>query len=330
MNPIKKYSGSIQRNYTVDLFRIIACFGVIFIHVHNSTYASELVSKYFSYFCVPYFYISALTYFSSSLSRGVKVRQIFLKVGKRIGLPFLAWSIIYAGLIIAKSLLIKGSFTINIPRTFLYGESAEHLYYLPELIIMEVIVLSIYLLAVVNKSVIGLLFLLIAFAYLIWGSWNKYYGITSCNSLIVYVAMSFFIIPQIYKNSRDWRYLMVGFILILFTLSNNYFSYPDIIKIYLSSIPAGGIGIFLIALNLPNLKLPYQLSVVALATYGIYLSHILFVEAFEMAFDVLHYNFTYNLFNKMLFALVTLTFCVIFVLIIRKNKYTRLILLGED
>ena len=147
-----------QRNTNVDLVRTIACFGVVAIHVHSTTKAAEGLGHFFLQFCVPFFYLTAITYFVSSLGGNVSIKKFAKKTWKRLGLPFLTWSCIYVILLYIKSRVTGNGHVPNIPQVFLYGSSAEKMYYLPQLITLQAITLSVYLLCLI-KSIIN------AFAY---------------------------------------------------------------------------------------------------------------------------------------------------------------------
>ena len=56
-----------SRNTTIDLFRLIATFGVITIHVPFSTPAAKIYFNVFWPFCVPFFYMASLTFYFINL-----------------------------------------------------------------------------------------------------------------------------------------------------------------------------------------------------------------------------------------------------------------------
>lgn len=321
-----------SRNSTIDLIRTVACLGVIAIHVHSATPAAESVGLFFLNFCVPFFFATALTYFAQSLRPTIEVSATIKKVAKRIGIPFLVWSFIYAALLFIKSSVSGKPYSIDFLRVFLYGESAEHMYYLPELLTMQLLMLGIYLLANRIKTHIGFWLVVGPIAYLAWGYWNKYFGITPAKCIIVYLVAGFFIAPTIKNPTKKWLPLLIGFFLFILPLLVSGFGITNslILNEYFFSLPLSGVGLLLIALNLPNIETPSWLAGITSATYGIYLSHVMFLEAFEFFAEKSHISIYYNLTNKLMISCAIFLTCTIFVLIVRKISRLRPVLLGEN
>lgn len=323
---------SAARNSTIDLIRTLACFGVVVIHVHSSTAAAESLAVFFLNFCVPFFFATAITYFASSLGPAIDIKSTVTKILKRIGLPFLAWSFIYAALLFVKSSISGKPHSFDLSRVFLYGESAEHIYYLPELLAMQLLALGIYLLTNRIKPAIGLWLVIIPIAYLTCGGWNHYFGITPTKCVIAYLIAGFCLAPSIKSSVKQWYLLLIGIVLFALPLLVSAFKATEspFLNEYLFSLPLSGIGLLLIALNLPNISLPAWVGNITSATYGIYLSHVMLLEAFEFISEKAHLPVTYNLGNKLLVSSMIFIMCAIFVFITRKITLLRPILLGEN
>lgn len=319
-----------HRNTTIDLVRIIAAFGVVAIHVHANTPAAENVSRIFLVFCVPFFFTVALAYFIISLRKAASIKDVFSKNLKRIGVPLLTWSIIYSSLLLVKSLLTHGDRAFDVVRIFLYGESAEQMYYLPELLIMQLLVVGIFMLVYNRKQAIALAVLAGAAFYLLWGSVHNYFGVTSTKALLVYMVAAFYIAAKITKRQQSWSYFVVGIVLLSLAISNLFIAYPTVLQDYFLTLPIGGVGAVLMTLNMPRIALPNWLLVVASTTYGVYLSHVMFLECLEFGFEIIHYNVFYNFVTKLLVAIVVFCIAVLFTLIVRRNTFLRSVLLGEN
>ena len=318
-----------QRKSFVDIVKIIACFGVIIIHVHSSTIAAENIGQFFLSFCVPYFYITAIAYFIKSLRKDMFLKEIFRKMWNRIGVPFIVWSIIYASLLVIKSQITGNGHTLNIFRVFMYGESAEHMYYLPELIILQLIAISIFLLVFDIKQVVGLGVMFTATFYLVWGHTHSYFGVSALKNIITYLVIGFFIAPKINRSEISWPYLFLGMGLIILSLTGSNFNCAFLINEYVISLPLGGCGLLLLSLNIPNIRLPKSLTSLSSTTYGIYLSHVVFLEAFEYMVDKIHYSINYNLTNKVLISIFIFMCSSLFVMLTKKSSVLSPLLLGE-
>lgn len=323
---------SSSRNSTIDIIRTIACFGVIIIHVHSTTPAAQYLGLFFLNFCVPFFFVTALSYFINGLSQTVNVKTTITKIVKRIGIPFLTWSLIYTALLFVKNTILGKPYPLDLIRIFLYGESAEHMYYLPELLAMQLLALGIYLLAKRIKPVIGLLLVAGSVAYIAWGQWHHYFGTTPAKCVLVYLAASFLIAPLIKSKSRQWSLMLIGVALFALPLLVSGFGITNnqLLNDYLFSLPLSGIGLLLIALNLPAISVPDWTKNITSATYGIYLSHVMFLEAFEFISEKSHRAINYDLANKLAVSFIIFSTCVIFILIIRKISFLRPLLLGEN
>ncbi|WP_162549704.1 acyltransferase family protein [Hymenobacter nivis] len=311
------------------MFRLLACFGVVAIHVHSSTAAAENTGRFLSLFCVSFFFITALTYFVANLNESADVNGIALKIWKRIGRPLLAWSVIYAGLLLAKNILTHGNRTFDLVKIFLYADSAEHLYYLPQLIVMQVIALSVFLLINNTKHLLAVGLFAGALGYLAWGSWHDCYGITDYRAIAVYVATAFGFARVLKSPGRDWRYLVLGLVLAGLAVSGLLVVYPEPARSFVLVLPIGGLGLLLIALSLPSLVVPKWLATLAATTYGVYLSHVLFLEALEFLLEKKHYTLQYNLPAKLLVTTLIFAISVVFTLVARRIPLLRALLLGE-
>lgn len=330
--PTKKKQISHGHNLSVEFIRLLACFGVISIHVHANTLSASNLSGAFSIFCVPFFFSTGLVFFTSNLNNKTSVKSSLFKIWKRIGVPFVAWSTIYTCLIIAKSLLTGSNkaFTIySLGRIYLYGESSEHLYFLPELIVMQIIILGIYLITTSSKPIIGVGLITIAMCYLAWGYMYGYYYITPVNSIIIYILVAIIVSTRLKQIKNNWHYLVVGIVLITTSVFGTYFNTIKFLEMYLFSLPLGGIGLLLLTLCSPRTYLPKWILVATSTTYGVYLSHVLFLEAIEFLIEKLHYKIFYDLDTKILMTSFIFIISILFVLIIKKIYLLRTLLLGE-
>ncbi|HEX8357025.1 MAG TPA: acyltransferase [Segetibacter sp.] len=317
----------VYRNTTIDLLRIFACFGVVVIHVKATTISAENMGQFFLLFCVPFFYSAALVYFVNSLNEDQELKKVFSKIFKRIVVPFISWSVIYLALLLVKKYLQNEDMTFNVARVFLYGESAEHIYYLPQLICLQIIALSVFLLTRGVKVDIAVILFSLAILYLVSGHFFGCFGITSTEAIISYLTLAFFISTKILFKQTNILYAVAGITLIGIIVYWKFFNPPSIE--YLDAIPLGGLGLILLTLNIPGVRLPRSVASLAAATYGIYLSHVVFIEAFEFLLERLHYSINYNWTIKLGMAILVFGISTIFTLLIKKNPLGRSLLLGE-
>ena len=167
-----------------------------------------------------------------------------------------------------------------------------------------------------------------ALSYLAWGNWHNYYGITDYRTIAVYVATAFGF-ARVLKSPGNWRYLVLGLVLAGLAVSGLLVAYPEPARSFVLVLPIGGLGLLLIALSLPSLVVPKWLATLAATTYGIYLSHILFLEALEFLLEKKHYALQYNLPVKLLVTTLIFAISVVFTLVARRIPLSRALLLGE-
>ncbi|MDB5011045.1 MAG: hypothetical protein JWQ06_1834 [Mucilaginibacter sp.] len=321
------------RNITLDIIRVFAAFGVILIHVPANTYASLIPSILFHPICVPFFFITSLTYFFLSLKRKTfTIKMVANKTWFRILIPYFAWTAIYILCFVIKSALMQTHHTFSLLQDVFYGGSAIQLYFITDLIVMQAISLSFFILF--SKNVlniwIGILLLIFSICYLEIGSINNFFGVTNPITISIYLISAYYL-AKIKSSVVNFSYIIIGDVLIsiIFYCSLNYPDFENAYSTYTS--PLGGIGLFLIALGIPTkitmAKWMYNLST---TSFGIYLSHFLFLEAFEAILKKVHLNIYYDLTNRLLITVMIFIISIIFTLLLKKTGYGKMIFLGES
>ncbi|EHQ28461.1 acyltransferase family protein [Mucilaginibacter paludis] len=323
------------RNVSIDIVRLIAAFGVITIHVPFSTPAAGSINEFFSPLCVPFFFLVSLTYFISGLNGTDAVNEVFGKFWKRIILPFWGWTLIYTSLLLAKDYFIGGvsHHSLVFWRILFYGESAVQLYYLPQLVVLQLFAFSLYVIwkGDKGKKILGLGLLLLGAFYIAFGHAYNVFGVLPVTSILIYlIAATAIHYLNLLKLTLSYRCMIIGFFLLILILGANFLKaqYPFLRPF--AKLPIGGIGLLLLIIGLPKFKVPQWVLILCSTSYGIYLSHVVFLEFFETAIRKIHHGeINYDLFNKL--ALVTLIFIcsIILTLVLRKVSFLRKVLLGE-
>lgn len=325
-----------QRNTTVDFARLLAACGVIALHVPASTGGAHWLDIVFWPLCVPFFFVVSLVYFVANLAKGeVNLQSIFERSWYRLVIPYLAWTAIYTGLLVAKTLLVHGSREFTWWRILLYGESAVQLYFLPTLLLLQSLALALHLLlrAGPNRRVPGWLLLLGSSVYLGWGIQHQCFGLATVGSVAgisIYLATAFWLAPATNNTQPTASYLVLGGVCTLAAIGCNAVGYTALLAGYPLILPLGGVGLLLLTVGFPALRTAPWLAQMATTSFGIYLCHVLFLEATEFLLECLHlsgisYTFPVELLEiTLLFGVATL-----FTLLLRRVPLTRRLLLGE-
>jgi peptidoglycan/LPS O-acetylase OafA/YrhL len=314
------------RNQSIDLFRLIAAFGVIAIHLSPSTVDGERFSAYFLSFAVPYFLIISLYYFMRRFGT-LATPQIWDFRFDRLLVPYVVWSIIYFMIRCLKYRLENKPFDTDYLLLFFYGGASVQLYFLPLLFLFQVFAFALLLVINEPKRIFLMLPPLIGiFFYGYFGSINNYLGFTNFQQNILFYVFAAWILVflQASKTGRLVNVftgcLALGLILL----------HPELGYVGNFQGPLIGFGVASLAINCPfrsnNTLLGFLLS----CAYGIFLSHFLFLEAFELIMPkfglaLAPYSWVEKLVLSSLIALVS----ILFVLSVRRNRRAAYLLLGE-
>ena len=320
-----------ERNYLIDLVRVLAAWGVIAIHVSFNSKAAEKLGLFFLPLCVPFFYTISLTYFVLTLKEG-SIERIIRRIWLKITIPFLLWTFIYLILLYLKSIITNNYHSFVLWRSFFYGESAVQLYFLPQLIMMQILLLSFNLVINGNlkKTLLGLMLISIVIGYLIIGYNYNCFGVTKPLSLIIFLFSAFVLslIAKLTVNSKI--YIIPGILLVLLSVSKFFFNLPSNFILLLDNFPIGGTGLVLISFSIRINKIPNWVTIVTSTTFGVYLSHVLFLEAFEFISPKvwvggLYYDFT----MKVIVVNLIFICSVLFTLALKRFAFSKQLLLGE-
>lgn len=323
-----------SRNTTVDFLKIIAAFGVIAIHVHSDSPASRDVNKIFWPLCVPFFYAVSVAFFISG-SQNNSLKNILTKTWQRIIIPYLIWLTIYVGLLFVKSVLVHGDRNFVFWRAIFYGEYSLHLYYIPTLLMYQAFALAIILFF--NKQsrniVSGVIIFTIALIYLIVGDVNNCFGVSASGQIFgiaFFLTAAFWAAPLLKSSKNQWQYVAFGSVLVVFAIVSNWFGYRYPVLSYPLLFPIGGIGLLFVAVGFPCIKLPNWFILLSSTSYGIYLSHVLFLEAFEFVIEKkVNVGLYVDLPLKMIIVTGIFISAAAFTLVTRKLYLGKTLLLGE-
>jgi surface polysaccharide O-acyltransferase-like enzyme len=331
-----------QRNTTVDVARVLAAYGVIALHIPFSTRAAEWITLFFWPLCVPFFYTASLVYFIGGLKKTL-VPTLFARAWFRIVLPYMAWTAVYLGLLLAKNLVtsrpqqyvLHSPDSVDFWRVYLYGESGVQLYFLPILLMMQAMAAGIYLLVVASPKhwVAGGLLLAGAVFHLWFGIYYECFGIATPGAAItvaLYIAAAFALAPKMHDVRTKPSYVGVGIAMMLFAIICNSRGQSLLVLDAPMILPIGGIGLLLLAVGYPTCYLPKWLAQLASVSFGIYLCHIVFLEAFEFVANHLYHGaISYSLPFKLLEVSILFAVSAVFVMVLRQVPLLRQVFLGE-
>lgn len=320
-----------NRNYNIDLIKFFCAFGVICTHTKNSTNEADIIGSFFAPFRVPFFLIIALVFFISGFKK-IELSTLFNKIWVRIVIPYLVWSLIYMALIVIKNFMAHKEITNEWWQILFFGASAVQLYFIPKILVMQGFALGLILILKENlkRKIIGLIIFIISFIWLYIGVTNNRLGFNNSDYevIVIYLLIAFFISQLKDKNLFNGYYAILGGLLfIIIMILKFYLSSKSIFTNYYRVL--GGVSFTLLAFTLPNINISKKAGTIIGYSYGIYLSHIIFLEGFELFFKVLKINVFYNVAVKLIFSVSILCASIVFTYLIKKNDILKKYLLGE-
>jgi peptidoglycan/LPS O-acetylase OafA/YrhL len=131
---------SAARNDVLDLARLAAATGVIFIHCAPTTAAASQVVTFAQNVAVPFFLLSSLFLFWRETESGTAPASAFTRRWARVARPYLVWTALYFGARVALH-LVHGSSLAEAARhhdllhVLFAGGAAVQLYFLPLLLL---------------------------------------------------------------------------------------------------------------------------------------------------------------------------------------------------
>ena len=324
-------STTIQRNTTVDLARLFASFGVVAIHVHNSTPVAQAIGDFVWPLCVPFFYAVSLTYFVAGLSKS-STNAVVARAWWRLTVPYLVWTAIYTGLLLTKHLLVGQHPPLVWWRILFYGESAVHLYFLPELLLQQALALACFLLlSSTRRSGTGFVLLLGIVAYIAWGISHQVFALGQLVSIGTYLLLAFWLAPQLAVRRQRWLLAAPGILLTILAIGINMTGQNYLALGYPLSLLLGGIGLLLTTIGLPGSTISPAFALLSSLSFGIYLSHVIFLEAFELFTERLWppTGIYYTGGMKLLVTILTFASAALFTWLAHRYAVSRQLLLGE-
>jgi peptidoglycan/LPS O-acetylase OafA/YrhL len=318
------------RNNTVDVTKMVAAFGVIIIHLAPSTPAAETLSRIFSSFAVPFFLTIALYFFIARVLSLEWLRVSHLRLD-RILVPYAAWTLIYLALRLIKYRVQHRVVHLELVPAIFYGGTAVQMYFLPLLLLFQAQGLSLLLLfRNSRRRLFGIFLLFGAFIFGYIGSYEDYFGFQNCLGR-GYIYIFAAILLRYCQSQKFGRLLNVvaGGLIAGLILVAAVVDYHPGWQVFVAG-PLAGYSFAALALNLklPPFKAPWR-SVIG-CSYGIYLAHPLFLEAFQVIATRMGWELApYSILAKLLMSLLISACCILLIWICRSSRISAYCLLGE-
>ena len=320
------------RNVLLDVVRLVFAFGVAAIHLAPNTPAAEKVGQSFLLFAVPFFLMAGMYFFVGRLAGGETVPTARDLHFERLWLPYLAWTLIYAALHAGKDMAMHRPVGINVPAVALYGGAAVQMYFLPLLLLLQCWAWSVALLwRAPERRVLGGAIFVLATVFAVGGRSEQALGFQAVFlSGVLYPGGAFLLWR--FRDSAAFRRgnvpVAAGLVAVLLALV--ILGDPRDLLRYGRGAVAGYAAASL-ALAWPvHWRLGPRTAFLLGCSYGIYLAHFVFVEAFEFVAARRGWHIKpYDVSEKLGIALAVCAACVALIALVRTARLARTLLLGE-
>lgn len=315
-----RYSG-------IDSGKLIAAFGVILIHIAPSTSITERFSECFSVFAVSFFLFASIRFFIPSLSNK-PLDQLGRLIVSRIAIPYLVWTLIYLAAFVGKDFFTTFDRPVDCTGAVIYGAATVHLYFLPLLASIQLLLILASLsfrrhVGVQLLASIGFLSVALIASY---GFVNHYVGWNLVPSFPIFAVGSWFLARFDDSLKASKLALCFGTALLAIAILQRQIDFGLSHKYLPIDFLVGGLGFYLISLHLPAIAPASVLK----ASYGIYLSHFLLVEGCEFALQRCGFApKLYSFLQELVFAAIVFFTSLTLVQLLRKSKILAGPLLGE-
>jgi surface polysaccharide O-acyltransferase-like enzyme len=318
-----------KHNYAIDCGRLLAAFGVILIHLGPSTPQAEYLTEFFLISSVPFFIITSLYLFQAKEASFDNIRYA------RIIIPYISWSVIYLLARQVKSLISGTPLTHDWVGVLFFGDAGMHLYFLPLILCFQLLAaVGFRLLSRKEKQTsrkVFALLLAIALLILIYLPRDRVYTGFGDRFLLrgaLYILLAGMLInwlPNLMgQHRRVSLFSLSALIGLLFVGIGTSYIYRDFVSALIATL------ILIICLVKPIYTVSKDARLVLSSTYGIFLSHPLFVESTEVLMHKLSIDFLpYSVLFKLTYAAFIMGICILFVLLVRRWSTLSFLLLGE-
>lgn len=298
-----------------EYLRVIASFSVVWIH---TSFTNPILIKWnLNGFPVPCFLMMSIFLLGFKINQSK--RLVIKSLLKRILPQYIFWTLIYLVTRFLKAEFLNEEFVIGFNEIFL-GGSAVQLWFLPAIIIFQIVMLYIYnyknllldLTLCTSLFVCGFLF---NFHYATEWSFINFF--TFNMGFIVIGKITFFYYQKLSKsNIKNLRYILA--IIVVLIIYETYLNFTVYEKFFTNVVYSIVIFILFTVGNFTKSKIVTGLSKYS---FGIYLSHFLFYQFFYTILKIC--NIEIGLAITVLNILLTYISSYLFCLVIDKNKYLK-------
>jgi fucose 4-O-acetylase-like acetyltransferase len=320
-----------RRNLSVDALKLVAVFGVIIIGLAPSTEAAEALTRFFFGFAVPFFLLISLHFFIGRVNELPSTCLLGHLRFDRILVPYAVWSVVYASMRWVKYKIDGQSPSFDPIHIALFGGAGSHLYFLPLLLLFQTATLGVLLLRRENKDrFIGTAIIVGALIFGYIGDSGDYSGFEDgLAGAAIYVALAF-VLSGMQATALGCRINLILGILLTALLVLVAAGRPPL-RLGIFEGPLFGYGAAALALNFRFRPLAPTARWLLTCSYGVYLTHFAFVEAFKFLATRLGYNFTpYTIPSKIIIGAFLFFCCIVSVRLIRSYTLTAYLCFGES
>ena len=323
-----------SRNLSIDAFRLVCAYGVVFVHLAPCETYGDWVGRSFNVLTVPFFIVTGLFFFIRKTQSALQTPGLLMPRlhFDRLWVPYLSWTLLYLAMRLVKSHLQQTELAFEWPQLLLYGGAGVQLYFLPWMLLCQGWVLGILLLRKRQHLLLAGTVLLAALAYACLGSVKDYYQFEEAVPRSLLYVLAAWLLHQVQSSRRAvGANAWIGAVVSLAAVAA---AGLDVIPSWLAWVagPLAGYAVSSAVLALPAITSSSPLVLLALSSsYGIYLMHHGFIEGLEVVMARSGFPLTpYDFYVKsLLVAPLVCLACIGLIGGLRQSRHLRYLLLGE-
>ncbi|GAA5146141.1 hypothetical protein GCM10023213_38750 [Prosthecobacter algae] len=323
-----------SRNPSIDAFRLVCAYGVVFVHLAPCETYGDWVGRSFNILTVPFFIVTGLFFFIGKTHSALQTPGPLLPRlhFERLWVPYLSWTLLYLAMRLVKSRLQQTEMAFEWPQLLLYGGAGVQLYFLPLMLLCQGWVLGILLLRKRRHLLLAGVVLLVALAYACIGSVKNYDQFEEAVPRSLLYVLAAWLLHHVHASRRAVRAnAWIGAVVSLAAVAA---AGLDVIPSWLAWVagPLAGYAISSAVLALPSIRSSSPLVLWALSSsYGIYLMHHGLIECLEVVMARSGFPLTpYDFYVKsLLVAPLVCLACIGLIGALRQSQHLRFFLLGE-
>ncbi|MGF1484311.1 MAG: acyltransferase family protein [Opitutales bacterium] len=320
-----------QRNYTIDILRLVAAYGVVLAHLQPFKEGGEVPRFLGVLVVVPFFLVVSLYFLQARGASFARMKPW------RLIVPYICWSALYLGMRFAKAQMSGEELRVDWTAVIFNGAASVQLYFIPALVCFQAVAcaLDTFFTSAKTKSWLWAVStaILLGLAYV--SEYRGYNGYVigpqqGMFTLAIWYVLSAQIVVLAFRDTPGGRAAKLLSVTLAACALSAIYVPPASAMSYALLPPVVAALILGAGVAWPIRTLPPWLIRILGTAYGIFLIHPLFIEASELVAGQVGFALTpYSEASRLLVGVGIFVASLVAVLVIQRIPGLCYLLLGE-